>query len=178
MRVVGIDPASGRCGVAVVDFVDERHEKPEFVDVFAFDSAVKDKAAGARARSMQLFAQRLRQIESVNLVMIGCSNAFTGNTRTVRLIAYYEAVALLWAAEIYAEVILLGDGTARRIVLGSGGIAKADVYDVFMEIYGNDWPWGEKGAKGTDDKIDAGVFALAGPTRLREIARDGETEEA
>jgi Holliday junction resolvasome RuvABC endonuclease subunit len=84
--------------------------------------------------------------------------AMAQNTNTVRLLAYYESMVMHVAGTYGLECWAINATMARRLVLGKGGLAKAELREPFMELYGGHYAWPEdKGG----DVVDAAVLALS-----------------
>lgn len=82
------------------------------------------------------------------------------NVNTIRKIAYYEAVAMIYSHGQGADLQQVQATKARRIVLGKGNLSKEKCYDIVVEKYPRDWA---KPNKGGMDETDAFVLAMAGP---------------
>jgi len=173
MRVLGVDPSSGCCGVSAVDVgprggITVLRAFPYFPgDVSKEDDKQR---RFRRSQTMANFATVLEELHwelAFELVMYE-QVAMSQNTNTVRLLAYYEACVLMLAGRYALEVYAVTATMARRLVLGKGGLSKEDCWEPFMEKYGGHFAWPEKGSNGADDVVDAAILAMAGLPLLKE----------
>jgi Holliday junction resolvasome RuvABC endonuclease subunit len=75
------------------------------------------------------------------------------NVNTIRLLAYFEAIAMYAAEQMQCRVEQLAVTSARKRVLGSGKLSKAETAEKIKAMY--------TGLSLTDDECDAILIALA-----------------
>lgn len=176
MRVLGVDPSSSACGIAIVEIgprggVDFSHVGmflPGDVSQKGDDKQVRT----ARADSMARFGAHLDELhwESHVDVCIYEQVAMAQNTNTVRLLAYYEACVLLFAGTYGLPCYAITATSARARVLKKGNLSKEACKEPFVEKYGKHRSW----ALATDDEIDAAIIALALPSLMEEKNGQGK----
>ena len=152
MRIVGLDPSSTCCGIALV--VDD---EPTMLDAWE-----RPKIGSAPARLTEYFVW-LRTWLALNKPDMACVEFLSveRNAQTTRIIAHYQAASVI-ACKLKGLVVVEARVTsARKAVLGDGSLAKPKVFELMKKRY----PHLEFGRfdRGGGDRADALVLALAGP---------------
>lgn len=145
MRVLGVDPASRACGLAMVQ-----------------DGELMSKATWKRDDKQTLrdaltdfyhfidrFCSKKPDVVTVEKVSV------SWNLNTIRLIAYFESVAMLWGGRHMADVVQMNPSTARKRVLSKGNATKEQAQAMLTAAF-------PKHVWATLDEVDATVLALAG----------------
>ena len=126
MKVLGVDPASARSGIALLDGERLVHSEQWTVT-----------RALALPTNLAMFAARIsiliHELE-VELVRIERVHSVQ-NLDTVRKIAYFEAAAMIAAAG-RAEVEQMGISRARKLALGDGSLRKEAAAEIIRARYG------------------------------------------
>jgi Holliday junction resolvasome RuvABC endonuclease subunit len=139
---MGIDPASGQSGIAIVDDEELLHSE-----------VWKKTAVLSLATNLAMFAARCSiLLQELDVPVIRIERvSVTMNLNTVRKIAYFEAAAMIAAAG-RAKVVQCNVGSARKAVFGHGGMKKVEAAERIRALYGDEL---------TLDECDAIVMALA-----------------
>jgi Holliday junction resolvasome RuvABC endonuclease subunit len=153
MKVVGIDPSSSCCGVALA--VDG---EPLLVD--AWD---RPKNGSAPARLTEYFVW-LRSWVAINKPDMACIEFLSveRNAQSTRVVSHYQAASVI-ACKLKGLVVVEARVTsARKAVLDNGALSKQEAFDEMKKRY----PQIQFGRidKGGGDRTDALVLALAGPS--------------
>jgi Holliday junction resolvasome RuvABC endonuclease subunit len=153
MRILGIDPSSTTCGVAVVDIPGEildvghwnrnkRESHPTgFVDWFRWLESY-----------IALWQPQMAAIE-----MLGVER----NANTARAVAFYQSISACCCKLHGLVVVEVRTSSARSIVLGNGGLSKDDAWEIMRKKHPNLFSPKKQGG---EDEMDALVIAVAGPT--------------
>lgn len=157
MRIIGLDPSSSFCGAAIIDTPydvlkvmhwkrDINRSHPQgFVDYFNWlgwriiqhkpDMAVIEMGAYAMVRGGK------------------------GNFQALQAVSFYQAISAL-SCKINGLVVIESRATsARKAVLGNGGLSKDATWDLMRKRY--DGLFAPK-TRGGLDECDALILALAG----------------
>jgi Holliday junction resolvasome RuvABC endonuclease subunit len=153
MKVVGIDPSSSCCGVALVD-----DGEPVLLATWE-----RPKNGSAPARLTEYFVW-LRQWICMNKPDMACVEFLSveRNAATTRVISHYQAASVLACKLKGVLVIEARTTSARKAVLGDGSLSKEAVFELMRKRY----PQLEFGRfkHGGGDRSDALLLALAGPS--------------
>lgn len=143
MRRMGVDPASGKSGIAVVDV-----ERRKLVHSEQWTTT---RALGL-ATNLAMFAAKVSillqelEVEEVHVERVSSSM----NLDTVRKIAYYEAAAMIACAG-RAKVVQMNISSARKAYFGKGNIDKHLAIDHIRAEFGQHL---------TPDECEAIMYAL------------------
>lgn len=147
-RVLGIDASSSSAGAAIIE-----DGIPVQVDVHISN---KKLDLGERlinwGRFLNVFRAK-RKLHLVSVERVGKQR----NLNTVRMLAYFEAAAMMKAGEWGVPVLQLSVPTIRKQAMGDGKATKAQVYQYFSNVIPVS-PW----KKGGDDMTDACAVGVAG----------------
>jgi Holliday junction resolvasome RuvABC endonuclease subunit len=146
IRVLGVDASSTSAGVAIIE-----DGVPVRVDVHKSN---KKLDLGRRLYEWGLFLVQFRARQKIDLV---ATEKVTKqrNMNTVRMLAYFEAVALQKAGEWNVPTLRLEVKTIRKQAFGHGGASKEQIYIKYANIL-NLSPF-EKGGNDMSDACAAGV---------------------
>jgi Holliday junction resolvasome RuvABC endonuclease subunit len=97
------------------------------------------------------------------VIEFGAFSGVKGNTQVLQAISFYQAVAALCCKLNGLVVIETRATSARKAVLGNGGLSKEAVWAEFQKTPDVAKLFGRKD-KGGLDRMDALVLAKAGPT--------------
>ena len=146
MIVLGVDPASTKTGLAVVD----RGKADQLLYTEQF---VLDRKATIDHNLSRFFKEVDRVICTVNVGHVVIERVHVSwNVNTIRKLAYFEAVAMLAAFDAGCVVEQLGVTTVRKKVFGSGKLKKEEAAELVRQRYHSTL---------TDDETDAIALALA-----------------
>jgi len=148
---LGVDPASKKAGLAVVD---RRYDK-----ILSTEQFVSDPKAG-HPQNMLDFWQRVGfLIVRHGVTHVGVERVHVSyNLNSVRLIAYFEAAAMMAGQAANCQVEQIVVTSARKRVLGSGKLKKADAIQQLKRKY----IVRQHNLTGlSDDEWDAVLMALA-----------------
>lgn len=148
MRIIGIDSSSTRCGIVYL-----KDEEVQNIELFVSN---KKEDIGLRLHNWGVFLQRFKAKRKVDCIAVE-KDSVNRNLNTIRMLSYFESVALAKAGEWRADTLLLTPLTARKQALGSGTFTKEDVYDYYKKRYKITEEYG----KGGNDKTDALCVAFA-----------------
>jgi Holliday junction resolvasome RuvABC endonuclease subunit len=151
--ILGIDSSSTQSGVSVV-------KDGKVTEVHLFRSNKKDDL-GKRLYDWGEFLRSVKAKRKVECVAVE-KDSVNRNLNTIRMLSYFESVALTKAGEWGADTLLLQPSTARKHALGNGGLKKEQVYDKYKKKY-KLRPYGDGG----NDQSDAICVGLAADRILR-----------
>lgn len=155
MRVLGIDPSSSCCGVAVV-------EDGNLLVVDAWHRPTH----GSAPEKLWIYYSWLRSYVAISKIDMACVEYLSveRNALATRLVSHYQAASVLACKEYGIVVVEARVTSARKAALGAGNIPKDLCFDRIRKMFPN-IDFGTKGkTNGSMDKSDATVLALAGPT--------------
>jgi Holliday junction resolvasome RuvABC endonuclease subunit len=156
MRVLGVDPSSTLCGLAVAD-------RNVLQEIHYWKPA--DEKDSQEARLYQWFTFLDDYIMNIKPDLVAFEQVQSArNMNTIRALARFEAAAIILAKDYGAIAMPVSVSTGRKIVLGRGNIDKEDAYIELKKRY-PEFTWLAK-TRGGMDQSDATVMALAGPTVL------------
>lgn len=148
MITMGIDCASKKTGIAILSkdklLYSELHESG--LPANASDKELAKALSLLRSKLIRL--SRKYKPEKIVVELTGV----TRNANTMRLIAYFEAMAILAARETGADIERIRTTSVRKKVFGYGNIDKQDVVRKVVKKYG----------ELSEDESEAIVFALHG----------------
>ena len=152
MRVIGIDPSSSVCGVAVCD-----GEELLWTDIW------KKTAHKSDAWNLYDYFRWLSAKLTESEAHMACVEFLRvdRNVQAVRMISHYQAVSALASKMSGMVVIEAHVKTARKEALGRGDYSKDQAWDIVKKRF-SDHTFHAKNSGGTDE-ADAIVLALAGP---------------
>ena len=153
MRVLGIDPSSTCCGVAIVD-------RGGLVDTSAWD---KKPSLSAAANLYDYYLWQCAYIRSMTPDM-ACVEflSVSRNMDSVRAVSHFQAAAVLACkSEGNMLVVEARVTSARKVVLGRGNLSKEEAWKIVRERFPEHKF--RRADKGGMDEADALVLALAGP---------------
>jgi crossover junction endodeoxyribonuclease RuvC len=154
VKVLGIDPSSTCTGYALLD--DE-----DLIETYTWGP---EKNRGAAWNLAQFYARthraavRFKIEQGVNIAVIEFLTV-SRNAKTTRVLSHYQAAAVIACKQAHMTVVEAGVRTARRLVLGNGGLAKEDAFAAVKKRY-PDHKFKPK-TRGGMDEADAVVLALA-----------------
>jgi Holliday junction resolvasome RuvABC endonuclease subunit len=152
---MGVDPASYKCGVAIVTKGKLVHAQP-----WARDGKASLEENMESFMSLVNVVCHEHGVEVCGIEEVSVSFSL----KTVRRIAYFEAAAAIGASMAGARVVWVKPASARKLATGSGKGPKQRALD---------WALGDLGKKGvklTEDELEAYVIAVA--IEKLELARD------
>lgn len=126
MNIIGIDSSSTKSGISFV-------KDGKVTEVHLFQSNKKDDL-GKRLYDWGEFLRSVKAKRKVNLVAVE-KDSVNRNLNTVRMLSYFESIALLKAGEWDADTLLLAPSTARKHALGKGNIKKEGVYEAYKKQF-------------------------------------------
>lgn len=146
MIVLGVDPSSGKSGLAIWD-----GQKVIYRSVWI---ASKTRSLPGNLAAFALEVEKLCGKHKVEKVMIE-KVSVSWNVNTIRKIAYFEAAAMLAAKMNGVDKIeQINVTSARKKVLGNGGLSKIESNELIRKKV-NDQLMGP-------DEADAVLLAMAG----------------
>lgn len=156
MRIAGLDTSSSCCGLGVADNGVLKH-----IEVW--------KPSDAKASQEQKLYEWYQFYDAWHRVWTPDIVAFeevqsARNAITVRILARFEAAAIIVGKANGSLVLPCNVKTCRKVVLGRGDIDKEDAFAELRKRY-PDLNWAKKTVGGMDQS-DAIVIALAAPTVL------------
>lgn len=148
IRALGVDCASRKSGLAVLEGTKLLYSEP-------YLSGLR-QGYGDRelAYELNLFKRKISSLVNeykVDITVVELTAGFR-NHQTSRMLAYFEAAAIMGAAS-KSKVLRARTIKARRDAFGGGYTDKAKVIAKARKVYGKDL---------TEDEAEAIVFALAG----------------
>jgi Holliday junction resolvasome RuvABC endonuclease subunit len=148
MIVMGVDCASKKTGIAIMRGSNLLHRE-------LYETMLPPNASDAElSKALYFFKKKLihlsnkYKIKKIVVELTGVQR----NTNTLRLLAYFEAIVVLAAMELNAEIERVRTTSVRKSVLGSGSIDKKTVVQNVIDKYG----------QMSEDEAEAIVFALEG----------------
>ena len=151
MKIVGIDPSSSCCGLALTE-----DEKLLLTDAWYKD---KNKSHPENLVGYFIWLQSWLAINDPDVAVVEFLSV-TQNAQATRMIAFYQGVSAL-VCKLRGLLVIEGRTTsARKAALGKGNLSKQEAYDKVKKLY----PYHKfKGFKsGGADEADATILALAG----------------
>lgn len=148
LTVMGVDCASKKSGIAILKGNRLIHHQlfDSKLPPNASDAAITQAADLLRATLIMLAHQH-----KVNKIVVELTGV-TRNANTMRLLCYFEAAAMLAAAEAGTEIERVRTTSVRKSVFGNGRLDKSEVVGIINARYGFM----------TEDEAEAVVFALHG----------------
>lgn len=174
MICLGVDPSSSSSGYGYV-------EDGEITDsgVFIAKPPRDKRDRITTAENMVRFHHLLRRGPRPGIVAVE-EVSVTMGMHTVRMLAYSEAVAIMYAFEVGAVLVMVKATSVRRVVWGKGGLSKEEALQLMLKRY-PDLPWirvakqrknfdvGDIDPEGPSaDLSDGCQIALAGETLAKE----------
>lgn len=155
MKVIGIDPASGLTGVALLD-------GDRLVKTWVWE---KEKSKSDAHNLMAYYDWLLEVVKSPFGVVapMACVEFLkvTQNAQTVRKLSHYQAVSVLACKHAGLVVIETAVSSARKEALGKGNLSKEESFALIKKRF-PDHKF-RRADKGGMDESDAIVLGLAGP---------------
>lgn len=153
-RVLGVDASSSSAGVAIIE-----DGIPVRVDVHKSN---KKLDLGVRLYEWGAFLDRFRAKQKIHLV---ATEKVTKqrNLQTVRMLAYFEAVAMQKAGQWKVPVLQLEVKTIRKHAFGNGAAGKEQIYQKYAKMIQLS-PYD----KGGNDMSDACAAGVAGYKLVRD----------
>jgi Holliday junction resolvasome RuvABC endonuclease subunit len=155
LRILGIDPSSTICGIAVID-------TPDKIVKVAHWARDKNKSHPQGMADYHDWLTRHIIFSKSHMAVIEMS-AYSpggkGNFQAVQAVSFYQAVSVLCCKLNGLVVIETRATSARKAALGNGGLSKDDTWGIMRERYPN--LFSAKNGGGLDE-MDALVLALAG----------------
>lgn len=151
-RVIGIDPASKHAGIAVVENTELLDSEQLKLDI--------GKTTEQLAFALSDFKAEIKKwlVKYQPSLLVVENTSVPRNLHTTKILAYFEAVAMIAAAEYKACLIERArTKQARSKVFGRGDISKPEIKTILDKQYGKDFGM---------DEAEAIVFALYGATLL------------
>lgn len=145
MIVMGVDPSSGKSGLAVWDGQKVIHSELWIAD--------KKKPLASNIAAFALRVESVIGKHRVNKVMIE-KVSVSWNVNTIRKIAYFESAAMLSASMNSVPSELINVTSARKKVLGNGGLSKVESNTMIRDML--------KDQLLGPDECDAILLAMAG----------------
>lgn len=151
MKIVGIDPSSTCCGLALME--DGR--------LLRTDAWKRPKKGSAPERLLDCFVYMVAWI-IVNRPDMAAIEFLSveRNAKTTRVVSHYQATCTLACKQQGLIVIEGRVSSARAIALGNGGLSKENAYEEVRKRF-PDHNFGRDDAR--MDRTDATVLAMAGP---------------
>lgn len=155
MRVLGIDPSSAICGVALLN---HKGEKPQIEHTWTWH---KNKSKSS-PWNLADYYEWLTHICAFDIDM-ACVEFLSveRNAQTTRKVSHYQAVSALACKQNGLMVIEARVSSARKEALGRGDLPKEAAWQAVKKLY-PDWEF-QRADRGGYDEADAVVLALAGP---------------
>jgi len=123
-------------------------------EIHFFKSNKKDDL-GRRLYDWGEFLRSIKAKRKIECVAVE-KDSVNRNLNTIRMLSYFESVALTKAGEWGAETLLLTPATIRKHALGNGSLRKEEVYDKYKKKYKL-----RAYADGGNDQADAIACGLA-----------------
>jgi Holliday junction resolvasome RuvABC endonuclease subunit len=153
LRLIGIDPSSKICGIAVIDTPDT------IVKVAHWKRDIKKSHPQGFVDWYQWLGWCLMRFEPQMAVIEMLS--VERNANSAKAVAYYQAISALCCKQRGLVVIESRVSSARKAALGNGGLSKDEAWEIMRKRYPDLFA---PKAQGGTDEMDALVLALAGPT--------------
>lgn len=158
MRYLGIDPASKKAGIAILD--DE--ELVHFQELNFKTGGTTQGFSEELNRFFWILCNYFIDYDP-DLVIIEHTSV-NNNLNTTKVLSYFEGVALAAASCEHVEIERMRTTSARKRVLGKGNMKKPEVIHWINAKYNQVFP---------EDVAEAILFALCGPSIIRE--RNGKS---
>ena len=155
MKVLGVDPSTKLCGLAI-------SLNDQLIDIDVWVGDPKDSVDRRLYDWDRWYGDYVRKVKPDLVVYEEVS--YVRNMDTIRKLARTEAVVIIQTKKLGIPVIEGKATAARQISLGKGNIKKEDVLLLLKKRYSS-LPWLSSN-KGGMDQADAAVMALGGPTIL------------
>lgn len=152
--VIGIDPGSHSAGIAVVE--GEKFIFSQKVDSLT-DAKWDDNDLGDLMVEFMLTVQEVIDKYEPQLLVVELTSV-PKNMHTNKLLAYWEACAIIAASMSKIEIKRMRTTEARRIVLGKGNIKKEQAITMICDSYNMAFD---------SDEAEALIFAIAGVRIIR-----------
>jgi len=147
MNVLSVDPSSSTSGIAL--FINSE------LRMVAHHNSNKKLSLDKRLIEFGAFLRSIRGKSKLDYVSI-LKATHQRNTNTIRMIAFFEAVAMMKCAEWGATLYHINDSSARKLGLGKGNLTKEECYNKVVGIHKL-----SKFSDGGSDESDAVVCGLA-----------------
>lgn len=159
MKVLGIDPASGLTGVALLD-----HDNDcRLVKTWVWEKTKSKSDAHNLMSYYDWLSGVVKNPFGGTVAPMACVEFLkvTKNAQTVRKLSHYQAVSVLACKHAGLMVIETAVSSARKEALGKGNLSKEESFALIKKRY----PDHEfrRADKGGMDESDAIVLGLAGP---------------
>lgn len=157
MRILGIDPSSTHCGVAVIN-------TPDTIACVKHWTRDKNRShpQGFRDYHFWLAAVIFDHRPDMAVVEMGAyamGKGGKGNFQALQAVSFYQAVSCL-CCKLNGLIVVESRATsARKAVLGNGGLSKDATWEIMRKRYQN--LFSAKTSGGLDE-MDALVLALSG----------------
>lgn len=149
MNILAVDAASTRSGIAL--FINGK------VHLTAHHNSNKKLLLSERLTEFGRFLNICKSRTKLDYVAI-LKASMSRNMNTVRMIAYFESVAIAKAGEWNVMPYIINDKSARKRGLGSGKLTKQEAYDKLKVEY--KLPIFKDGGADEADAITAGLACL------------------
>lgn len=151
LRIVGVDPSSSVCGVALVE--DGR--------LLRTDAWKRPKRGSAPERLLDCYLWMVAWIlvYRPDMAVIEFLSV-ERNAKTTRVVSHYQAACTLACKATGLIVIEARVSSARAAALGNGSLSKEDAFKLIREMF-PDHDFGRDDAR--FDRADATVLGVAGP---------------
>lgn len=151
MKILGIDPSSSVCGVALV----------ENNDIIKTDCWYKPEGGSSSDRLVDYFIwlQSWLSANEPDIAVIEYLSVVR-NAEATRVISHYQAISALVCKLRGLMVIEARVTSARKAALGKGNLSKKDSFALIKKRF-PEHDWGRID-NGGGDRTDATVLALAG----------------
>lgn len=151
MKLVGIDPSSSVCGLALM----------EDGQLLRTDAWKRPKKGSAPDRLLDCFTYMVSWIMVYRPDMAAIESlSVERNAKTTRVVSHYQSCCTL-ACKYMGLIVIEGRvSSARAIALGNGGLSKEKAHEEVRKRF-PDHDFGRDDAR--MDRTDATVLAMAGP---------------
>lgn len=159
MRIIGIDPSSTFCGIAVIDTPDEILQ----VEHWARDNK-KSHPDGFASYFKWLGIRLYKYKPHMAVIEMGAwrmGGGGKGNVQALQAVSFYQSVSALCCKMNGLVVIESRASSARKATLGNGALSKEQVWEIMRRNHPDLF---SPKTRGGLDECDALVLAKAGPT--------------
>lgn len=156
MRIGGLDTSSSFCGLGVADDGVLKH-------IEVWQPSDKKASQEQKLYEWYLFYEAWHRVWKPDIVAFEEVQS-ARNAITVRILARFEAAAIIVGKANGSLVLPCNVKTCRKVVLGRGDIDKEEAFEQLRKTYPQ-FAWARKTVGGMDQS-DAIVIALAAPTVL------------
>jgi Holliday junction resolvasome RuvABC endonuclease subunit len=156
MKVLGLDPSSSLCGVALL-------QERELLRTWTWEKTKSKSDAWNLNDYYEWLTKTIQNPFGGVISPMACVEFLkvTRNAETTRKVSHYQAASVLACKQQGLVVIEASVSQARKEALGNGGLSKEDAFAMVKKLF-PDHKF-KRADKGGMDESDAIVLGIAGP---------------